>query len=377
MDGRKLLKNIIVTGFFLGNGLLCMATKATKHGVSDDFWVNDLGRTLEDKALWMERRGLVFDEMGKLHWAVEFENIELVERLLEEDANPNRRYDGNQTSIHVAAGKYSSDIVRLLLNHGASHKLKDDDENTPLHIAAGHALMENVKLLLDNDANPNSKNEEGQTPLMMAVNVIFWAKDIRLRKMYRCFSIMKLLVDHSANVNAQDNKGNTALHLAVNQPDLVFKCSNPELLKLLIAMGTNFRMLKLLIELGADVNIQNEHGETALDLAQQLRLRHCDKQDIDEYDRYIAALQKQNSEDTTPNEENVVLLNAFQREREELSRKMEMRSNEYDSIIALLREHGAMEGQPGDEMESQSHEEHAATEEAKDKTEDASVDGEN
>ena len=59
-------------------------------------------------------------------------------------------------------------------------------------------------------------------------------------------SCLQILIDSGAQINHQDNDGNTALHYAL--------------------MGENFELAKFLVGKGADKTIKNNDGETPEDL---------------------------------------------------------------------------------------------------------------
>ena len=83
----------------------------------------------------------------------------------------------------------------------------------------------------------NRKNSEGYTPLHVAVTE---GNEVNLE-------MCELLIEGGADVNLQDNSGNTPLILAILEFDL--------------------EMCEILIESNADVNLQNNRGDTPLHIA--------------------------------------------------------------------------------------------------------------
>jgi ankyrin repeat protein len=388
MDGKKLLKNILWKSSFLGSFLFFTAVQAASIKVNDRFWTRDIGlRPGEVKSLNSEVR-----ERGgpnnKLYWAIWFDNVALTKRLLEKGADPNRvippsRVPGNRrprknegkTPLEHAASSGNPRIVKLLLKHGADINRKRigeyDKETTPLREAVEMGKVNVVKLLLERGANPHWKDLQNRTLLHTAVSIFREARDSMLivellldqgidpnsksdsgrvpliglmhqilsetsiyhqriwemneassrsqirgrreslerisRDIDRCFQILELFVNRGADINACDNNGNTLLHWAI--PSIWH--TNP-----------NLELFKKLIEFGIDANRANDDGETPLDL--------------------------------------------LLRRKEELCHNDKKLQNEYDEAIAFLREHGATEGQPRDEMENQSNEEHEAESKAED-----------
>lgn len=97
---------------------------------------------------------------------------------------------------------------------------------TPLHAATYLGRPKFVKNLVNYPALINQPNENGITPLILAVN-----QHSRI-KPADTISITRLLIAHGADVNAQDNDGETALLEAVSPP-------RPQLIKLLLDAGAN------------------------------------------------------------------------------------------------------------------------------------------
>ncbi|NXB43993.1 ASB10 protein, partial [Leucopsar rothschildi] len=130
--------------------------------------------------------------------------------------------------------------VRLLLQHGASVNSQTEEENdTALHVASRHGLAEHVQLLLHHGAELEVKNKEGQTPLNAAC-----AQHHQPQDMDRYYRVCQLLVESGASINAADRDRQHPLHLA---------CKN-----------ANAQIVELLLARGANVNVMNYGGNTAL-----------------------------------------------------------------------------------------------------------------
>ena len=95
--------------------------------------------------------------------------------------------------------------------------------------------------LLENGADPNARSDMGTTPLLEVAKIGSW------------LSAARLLVKHKANLNAVDADGNTALHHAAFFRDRKRK-------------GLP-RLAKLLIKNNAELDIRNNAGESARDIA--------------------------------------------------------------------------------------------------------------
>ncbi|MFY8282501.1 ankyrin repeat domain-containing protein [Pseudoalteromonas sp. SSMSWG5] len=165
----------------------------------------------------------------------------------------------------------NTDVVKLLLKKGAKLDSKDNEGNSILHVAADISIysddsFENgtrrtkiIKTLLEHGADVNTKNNLGETPLM---RMAYWAKIDGIR----------LLLKHGADATVVDNSGSTALHhLAKNidvMPEDIFYNSYPgedeggnQFIVYFKAVANE------MIQKGADLNIKNNNGETATDVA--------------------------------------------------------------------------------------------------------------
>lgn len=130
--------------------------------------------------------------------------------------------------------------AQQLLQHGASvNSRTEEEEDTALHVAARHGLTDHVQLLLRHGAELEAKNEEGQTPLNAAC-----AQPHQPQDTDRYYRVCQLLVESGASINAADRDRQHPLHLA---------CKN-----------ANARVAELLLARGANVNIMNYSGNTAL-----------------------------------------------------------------------------------------------------------------
>ncbi len=108
-----------------------------------------------------------------------------------------------------------------------------------------------MRTLLDNGANPDWCDEYGDTVLMwIATDLSVAAKVVRRRddqaeaRARNKIQMCQLLLERGAQVNVQNKNGNTALIFAVIQPDK--------------------KLCRLLLEHGANVNAKNIDGSTAL-----------------------------------------------------------------------------------------------------------------
>ena len=198
-----------------------------------------------------------------LHWAVT--DAKTVKLLLQKGARADAKTIEGRTPLYVAAMlPNGAQSVRLLLEVGADVEAATLLGATPLFPAATTGA-EITKLLLDHGANPNARAKTGATPLLMTsgadvIGLLLAAgADARARSKAGETALMeaairgdvdgaKLLLDEGAEVNVADHRGYTALLLAAQ-----YDGDSPELVQLLLAHG-------------ADPNAVAE-GETAISLA--------------------------------------------------------------------------------------------------------------
>ena len=111
-------------------------------------------------------------ENTPLHSAAGCGNFEVVQKLIEYDADINARNAYGGTSLFDASeGEYLQDgsILRLLLEHGAEINAQKKDGQSPLHRASRKGALEVVRLLLEHGADVEAKNNHGKTALQYAV----------------------------------------------------------------------------------------------------------------------------------------------------------------------------------------------------------------
>ncbi|KAF2968612.1 hypothetical protein GQX73_g4996 [Xylaria multiplex] len=154
--------------------------------------------------------------------------------------------------IHSAIRNGGIAVVRSLLQRNPYHlNIRDQKGYTPLMLAVRKGEYEIVTLLLDQDRiDLEALDGRGNTALMIAASQN--NDDIFELLLSRHEEIMELLLTQDRiypQVNTQDTYGRTALmHMA-------------------FAQSNNARMTSLLLDQGADPNIQDADGRTALGFA--------------------------------------------------------------------------------------------------------------
>ncbi|KAK3324381.1 ankyrin repeat-containing domain protein [Cercophora scortea] len=200
----------------------------------------------------------------------------------------------NKTPLHFATRKGNHAAVKLLLAHEADVNWLSTDKTTPLFFAT--SKPEILRALLEAGANPNLGENYGFTCLMD--NIWFWDNVESLELLlehnaaleseyngptdyfagwtaltfaadYGNTAVVRLLADAGANLQHVGEDGIPILHYAAMSPrDPTGKLAvllefltrlNPAL-----HVGTPVQNLKRLLNAGAEINIQDKQGQTAL-----------------------------------------------------------------------------------------------------------------
>ena len=200
------------------------------------------------------------DGSSPLHLAVSDASLEAVQILFKHGASVHLQNHMGQTALHKASQRGHLDIVRLLLDHGADLNLQDNHGSTSLHLATYGLSQEPgevVQLLLQHGANVTLRNDKGQSALHKASQSGF-------------SDVMQLILNHDAEVDALDNDDSTALYLAISEWSL--PSSDWRERNLLVHPEGILTAVQLLLKHGANINLQNHMGQTALHKASQCGL---------------------------------------------------------------------------------------------------------
>jgi len=167
-----------------------------------------------------------------------------------------------QTLLMIATINGNGNIIKILLSAGADpyygNQILNFEKFTPLKFACIANNYEIVKLLIEHNIDINMPDYENCTPLMSACN----SKDKKYEslqicellmsacnskdKKYESLQICELLLNAGANVNVKNKYGNSAIICA--------SC----------CYYSNFEKIKLLIQFGANVNVQDQYGDSPI-----------------------------------------------------------------------------------------------------------------
>lgn len=183
------------------------------------------------------------DQIGfdALVTAVQSGRENVVDYLLSIGADPNYKlksyvYDGyTPLMMAVTTEHANSRIVQKLINVGADMNYTSALGLSALHLVVDVGNIMFVLLLLQNGADPNLQNRFGVTPLFLAA-------------VQNKSDIIEFLIQYGARVNDKNWFGLTPLNNVV-----IFQKSE-----------ANLKTVRQLLFAGADPNIQDSQGKTAL-----------------------------------------------------------------------------------------------------------------
>jgi ankyrin repeat protein len=151
----------------------------------------------------IEQTGKTISGYTALHLAVDNENKGMVETLLIHSANVNAQTDVGETPLHLATIEDQSDIAEVLINYGANIETQTlSKKETPLHYAVSDQQTNTTTSLLKKFANVNAINADGNTPLHLALGKDMLDCDIKTAE---------ILLEHGADVNISNRLGETAV----------------------------------------------------------------------------------------------------------------------------------------------------------------------
>ncbi|XP_042716879.2 protein tyrosine phosphatase type IVA 3 isoform X4 [Chrysemys picta bellii] len=155
--------------------------------------------------------------------------------------------------LHVAAKRGHAAVVKALLQRGAEVDARTKENYTALHLAAQHCKPLVVQTLLGFGARVQLKGGKAQETPLHIA--------ARIREGEK---VAEMLLKSGADVNVEQENGETAMHVA--------------------ARHGNLRMIKALIEEGGELTLQSKAGECPLHIAVQ----HCHLPVVEEILNYLA-----------------------------------------------------------------------------------------
>ncbi|KAK9878707.1 hypothetical protein WA026_023498 [Henosepilachna vigintioctopunctata] len=153
---------------------------------------------------------LTVGNWSDLHYAVYSENLSRIHRLMENGADIDARNDDGETPLHYACFS-NSDCIEAILKYNPSMNLTERSNRlTPLiiFVTFSEHRTSTLKLMLEKGADPNLSQINGDTPLHILAKVEDHQRERAVRYALE-------LIKFKADVNAQNNYGDTPLHSAI------------------------------------------------------------------------------------------------------------------------------------------------------------------
>ncbi|KAJ8310030.1 hypothetical protein KUTeg_011895 [Tegillarca granosa] len=171
------------------------------------------------------------------------------------------------TPVHAACYHGRLGCLQLLCKWGADTDDTDNSGNTPAHLAASEGQLPCLKFLVSSGVSPmhvmGARNDQGETPKDLAQqfykdHIIEYINGIEWERDHPEEAESEMLVENGVvNINERDDKGSTPAHKAAGQGHL--------------------HILQWLVEMGANMTITNQAGETARDVARRFANLACVK----------------------------------------------------------------------------------------------------
>ena len=186
------------------------------------------------------------DREGKtaLAKAAEADKLALVRLLLEHGADVNARAVDGATPLFTAAEQDRGAVVALLLERGADPNLPGRKGLRPLAAAAFNGSTESVAELMKFGAEPNALDDDGSGAIVYAAGHGYAA-------------VVALLLQAGVDVNRRYAHGLTALMWAAGYDASA-------------GVDDVDATIKTLIEHGAMLNLKDDRGKTAANIARDL-----------------------------------------------------------------------------------------------------------
>ncbi|XP_066571914.1 transient receptor potential cation channel, subfamily N, member 1 [Amia ocellicauda] len=274
---------------------LFLAIEAGNIGVVKEF----LGAMTEAQ-LRAQRKG---SGDAALHVCCRRKDVEMAKLLMEYGASVDFQNDEGQTALHVAAWEGDEAMLKYFYQCKANPNIVDKMDRSPLHIAAERGHSNVVEVLTEKfRSNVLARTKDGSTLMHIASHcghpetaLTFLKKGVPLHMPNKtgavCLhtaakrghtAVVKALLQKGAHVDATTKDSYTALHIAVQS-------CKPLVVQTLLGFGAQVQLkggkagetplhiaarvkegekaAEMLLKSGADVNDEQENGETAMHIA--------------------------------------------------------------------------------------------------------------
>ncbi len=332
---RKLLLGMVLSGC-LASGLVGYAVARQQAQIASESLLEAAENGHPGRVAFLLSLGQDPNERDSVGWtplhsAAYWGNARIARDLLEHGADPNARTEDTigapdmvspagyeaplKTPLFAAAAGGHPDVARVLLDRGAQPSAPGYWGETALHRAAMQGETAVASLLIARGADVNAKTKTGETPLHWAVRGhggFHWSmpfgEDANREKKVNSAAVVQLLLGAGASVDARDDKGWTPLHWAATYGHvdlariLVTAGADPNIkvkdlqailpqrrlrhgyggpgqtpLHLAIGEGDSPALVAYLLAHGANPDIKDADGRTALDVAIKCGCEDCQR----------------------------------------------------------------------------------------------------
>ncbi|XP_048096428.1 E3 ubiquitin-protein ligase MIB2 isoform X4 [Alosa alosa] len=210
------------------------------------------------------------DGDAALHYTAFGNQVEVARLLLSKEANVNLLNNSMCTALHIAVNKGFTEVVHVLTEHSADVNLQDSYGDTPLHDAIAKDFQHIIEILtsvpsidftLQNNRGFNLLHHAAlkgnklatKTILERARQLVDVKKDdgfsaLHLAALNNHCDVAKILIKEGrCDINICNNRHQTPLQLAVTQGHV--------------------ELIQLLVTEGANVNMEDEDGDTSMHVA--------------------------------------------------------------------------------------------------------------
>lgn len=262
--------------------------------------VKELLGALSEAQLRARRSG---DGDSALHICCRRKDVEMAKILVEAGANVDIQNDEGQTPLHIVSWEGDEVMLKIFYQGKANPNITDKMDRSPLHVAAERGHTNIVEVLTEKfKSNVLARTKDGSTLLYVASQcghpetaLAFLKKGVPLHMPNKsgavCLhaaakrghtAVVKALLLKGAQVDATTKDGLTALHVAVQY-------CKPQVVQMLLGFGAKVQLnggkfketplhiaarvkegekvAEMLLKSGADVNAEQENGETAMHVA--------------------------------------------------------------------------------------------------------------
>lgn len=164
------------------------------------------------------------DDWTALHMAANSGQLDVVEFLLDSDANIEAKTSMSRTPLHISCMRGHFNIISLLVGRKANINAVDNDFCTPLHYASEHGFSDVVTFLLDKNPKIAVKNHAGLTCIDVA-------NSLEIRKIFENRGLV--------NENTVNSFGRTSL-----DDSLLYNSRHDMITKMLMMGSMNMKMQK-------------------------------------------------------------------------------------------------------------------------------------